>query len=274
MGGMFRFCVIRERALMFSAAINEQLAAELDVSRVSHRNQGRGGPQLSYIEGYDAIDALNRIFGFGGWSQDVISLTHLPSGVLQALVKLTVADGAGGFVTRTDAGAAIPAGGSNEALETAIKAAVTDAMKRAARTFGNQFGNSLYDKESPLHNGQQPTPIRANAPTTSPNPQRPGAAVGNASRPAQAANNGPSAVAGNSPVTGGISEKQINYAYRLGSDAGMVRTAVDEYAEQLYGVTQVAALGRMQASPFIDAMKALAERGKQDADIDAADVPF
>ena len=45
----------------------------------------------------------------------------------------------------------ISAGGSPEALETAIKGAVSDALKRAMRHFGKQFGNSLYDKE---RNGQ------------------------------------------------------------------------------------------------------------------------
>ncbi|MDK2063130.1 Rad52/Rad22 family DNA repair protein, partial [Aliarcobacter butzleri] len=38
-----------------------------------------------------------------------------------------------------------------DANESASKEAVTDAIKRAFRSFGNQFGNSLYDKSRNLN---------------------------------------------------------------------------------------------------------------------------
>jgi hypothetical protein len=51
------------------------------------------------------------------------------------------------MVNREDVGHGIAAGTSSEAIEMARKGAVTDALKRALRSFGNQFGNSLYDKD-------------------------------------------------------------------------------------------------------------------------------
>jgi len=140
----------------------ELLKQPLDMSRIAHRSQG--GKQLSYIEGYDAIDKANEILGFGSWGYDIISLTpgtgSNKDGEVKnfytAILKLTVE----GCHPVTDVGVGIVAGNSPESHETAIKGAVTDAMKRALRTFGNQFGNSLYDKDSPVTNSQ---PARAAA---------------------------------------------------------------------------------------------------------------
>ena len=54
---------------------------------------------------------------------------------------------------RTDVGT----GDSSKKMgrDKAVKESVTDAMKRCFRTFGNQFGNSLYDKENPIHKGKK-----------------------------------------------------------------------------------------------------------------------
>jgi len=53
-----------------------------------------------------------------------------------------------GSVFRQDVGTVIGSGKTEmDAIEIGYKGAVTDAMKRAFRTFGNQFGNCLYDKE-------------------------------------------------------------------------------------------------------------------------------
>jgi len=50
-----------------------------------------------------------------------------------------------------------------DAHEGASKEAITDALKRSLRSFGNQFGNSLYSKDK-NHNTHQsaPTQIPAN----------------------------------------------------------------------------------------------------------------
>ena len=66
-----------------------------------------------------------------------------------ATVKVTVP----GAPSRTDVGFHTVAEENGEGHETACKGAVTDALKRALRTFGDQFGNALYG-EQPAATGQ------------------------------------------------------------------------------------------------------------------------
>lgn len=140
---------------MFSPDQIEQLRANVDPSRVKQRRQG--GRPISYLEGYDVIEAANEIFGFDGWSyavQDVQFVRMHDVGFYQAIVKVRVMD-----VERTDVGCCDVAvardrgidSASADAFGTALKGAVTDGLKRALRTFGNQFGNSLYDSDDPAH---------------------------------------------------------------------------------------------------------------------------
>lgn len=114
------------------------------------------GPKGDYIEGWHAIAEANRIFGFGGWSYVVTECTCAFQGAraigrdqkpgfgvtYTSKVRVTVGD-----VTREDFGAGhgydVDCG---LAHESAIKEAVTDALKRALRSFGNPFGLALYDK--------------------------------------------------------------------------------------------------------------------------------
>ena len=53
----------------------------------------------------------------------------------------------GDGVTRADVGVGISATDKPEGVETALKAAYTDALKRCARTLGPSFGLALYEKE-------------------------------------------------------------------------------------------------------------------------------
>lgn len=122
------------------------LEGSLTADRVKSRDQS--GRKVSYIEGYDVIDTANRIFGFDGWSYRTVSVGRIGGedrrAVYQAIVEVTV-----GQASRGDVGIGVSAGESSEAQDTAVKGAVTDAMKRAFRSFGAQFGNSLYDKDGP-----------------------------------------------------------------------------------------------------------------------------
>lgn len=121
------------------------MQAPLGADRISHRTQA--GKALSYVESWDAIATANRIFGFGGWSYTLDRLEQ-HGDLWVAVVTVIVHGPQGGSVSRQDAGVGIPAGGSKEAMETAIKGAVSDAQKRALRTFGDQWGLSLYDKDA------------------------------------------------------------------------------------------------------------------------------
>lgn len=129
------------------------LEQPLDQERVKYRRQA--GRHISYLEGYDVIDRANAIFGFEGWSYAVLDTAFVRMGEVgfyQATVRVWV-----GGAERTDVGVgdvAFPRdrgldGATADAYGTALKGAVTDGLKRALRTFGNQFGNSLYDKDDP-----------------------------------------------------------------------------------------------------------------------------
>ena len=117
----------------------DELKKPLAASNVSSR-QGPGGKALSYVAGFYVIETANRVFGFDGWSYEVQSFREVGKGVI-AHVRVTVQT-INGPVIREDVG------WGQDDPEKAVKEAVTDALKRALRTFGDQFGNSLYDKDA------------------------------------------------------------------------------------------------------------------------------
>lgn len=113
----------------------------------------QGSPK--FLEGHEAMNAANRIFGYDGWGYtvDKQSVIDAPGGALYtALVTVTVA----GCQPKQDVGTEIAASRRDgepptvQAHETAIKGAITDGIKRALRSFGDQFGASLYDKDANL----------------------------------------------------------------------------------------------------------------------------
>src|SRR5574344_213879 len=140
---------------MFNENQLKILNEELNSSRIKTR--GIGNVSLSYIEGFDVIDTANLIFGYGNWSYLISKLeqvsqeqNHNQNFVVcyKAVVKLIVKDdNHSKSIFRQDVGFGT---GVSKTLadshENAGKEAVTDALKRAMRSFGNQFGNSLYDK--------------------------------------------------------------------------------------------------------------------------------
>jgi DNA recombination protein Rad52 len=133
------------------------LVAPLDPAHVK-KPSGSFGPKGDYLEGWHVINEMNRVFGFDGWSYtielsrdaldhvEVIKQGRAPEMQWQAaytcICTLKV-----GEVTRQDVG--FGSGFAKligDAVEGATKEAATDALKRAARTFGNAFGLALYDK--------------------------------------------------------------------------------------------------------------------------------
>lgn len=116
------------------------------------RTREAHGRELTYLEGWYAISQANRIFGFDGWSRETLDsrcvLARESRGsftaVYTAKVRLTVqADGS--TLTREGHGTGEGHGTSpGEAHDTALKAAETDATKRALATFGKPFGLELY----------------------------------------------------------------------------------------------------------------------------------
>ncbi len=140
---------------MFNKNQLTSLNQELDSSRIKSRE--KNNISLSYIEGFDVIDTANLIFGYGNWSYLISKLeqvsqeqNHNQNFVVcyKAVVKLIVKDeNHTKSISRQDVGFGTGIAKTlADSYENAGKEAVTDALKRAMRSFGNQFGNSLYDK--------------------------------------------------------------------------------------------------------------------------------
>jgi len=151
-----------------------RLRQPLDMNRVKRR-QAPGQGTVPYLEGYDVIEAANDLFLFR-WSFDLLSEPHIMrwdkvitfydqrarkkvpvlgedgkptteiAGVAYITGRITV-ELDGKAYSHADAGRCIFTGDTPEALDMAIAGAVTDCLKRCFRQLGEQFGNSLYDKE-------------------------------------------------------------------------------------------------------------------------------
>src|SRR6516162_2757280 len=116
------------------------------------RTRKANGRELSYLEGWYAISEANRIFGFDGWSRETLESKCVLGrenkstflAIYIAGVRLTVkADGAN--IIREGHGSGEGRGISpGEVHDIALKAAETDATKRALATFGKPFGLELY----------------------------------------------------------------------------------------------------------------------------------
>ncbi|PWN20510.1 Rad52/22 double-strand break repair protein, partial [Microstroma glucosiphilum] len=133
------------------AKLNQRLGPEY----VSSRAGPGGGPKLHYLEGWKAIDLANDVFGFNGWSTNLVRLDTdfidiSPDGSrcnvgVSAIMRVTLRDGT--FHEDIGYGHIENAKGKAAALEKAKKEAVTDALKRSLRTFGRLVGNCMYDKK-------------------------------------------------------------------------------------------------------------------------------
>ena len=134
-----------------------ELNKKLDPSAIKPAPKGKFG---DYVDGYHVISEANRIFGNGGWSYEITRLqqSHAATVTLTGqngpyeqfrcsyvcTVKVTVGD-------TFKEGSAVGMGNGKpenmgDVIESAVKEAETDALKRALRTYGNTFGLALYDK--------------------------------------------------------------------------------------------------------------------------------
>ena len=141
----------------------EVLLRGIKPSRVSE-TQGQ-----KYLESFDVIAHLIRIFGFGGWDSETVKGPDLifeaerttgPAEDLRhtgkwdvaykATVRITIRDRAGNIVCHHEGSATGDGQNQNrvDAHDLALKSAESTAEKRAARKLGDQMGLSLYDKGS------------------------------------------------------------------------------------------------------------------------------
>ena len=147
---------------MFNDKTNQVLGYEIESSRIKSRQ--KGNITLSYLEGFDIIETANRVFGFSNWDYST-KLVVVSQEVNQnqnhvicykALVSIVIHDVSHSKqVSREDVGFGTGIAKTlADAHEGGAKEAVTDAIKRTLRSFGNQFGNSLYDKSRQHQNNQ------------------------------------------------------------------------------------------------------------------------
>ena len=164
---------------MFNDKQNQVLAYEIDSSRIKSRQ--KGNITLSYLEGFDVIETANKIFGYGNWNYSITKLEQVSQEVNQnqnnvicykAIVKVVVNDMQHAkFVSREDVGFGTGIAKTlADAHENGAKESVTDSLKRCFKSFGNQYGLSLYDKSKQHKNQQQPS---AQIPNNQPAPSQP-----------------------------------------------------------------------------------------------------
>ena len=149
--------------MMFNQEQLESLNNPLESHRIKSRS--KGNTNLSYLEGFDILDTANRIFGYGNWDYAISKLEQVSQEINQnqnhivcykAVVQVLVHNkDHSQDVSREDVGFGTGIAKTlADAHEGAAKEAITDSIKRAMRSFGNQFGNSLYSKGKNHQNNQ------------------------------------------------------------------------------------------------------------------------
>ena len=131
----------------FSKTQLRRLKRKLDRRFVQSREvEGRS---VDYIEGWFALAQANAIFGFGGWDREMTHFERIyersrgdvTSCSYVARIRIRVRAGAVIVVREGTGCGSATASSSGEAHDLALKAAETDATKRALATFGNPLGS-------------------------------------------------------------------------------------------------------------------------------------
>ena len=131
-------------------ALTEEQIAELkkplDESRIQRRKAQFG--TVEYLQTHDIIARANEIFGFGGWQREIKRLEKIYQEEVEGVYnvgylceyRIKVGD-----IVHEDVGFGSSANQHDlaQAHETAVKGAVSDAIKRCFRAFGGQFGLGL-----------------------------------------------------------------------------------------------------------------------------------
>lgn len=130
-------------------------ASSIDASRVAKRDN------MSYIEAYDARATCIKVFGYGGWSYDIVdsdivqierdvprsgggTVNFRVTAKVQSRLYIPQLDVTyGGVAVASQSGSQI-----GEVADFAMKTADSDAFKRCAMNLGTQFGLSLYNNGS------------------------------------------------------------------------------------------------------------------------------
>lgn len=124
---------------------------------------------MAHVAAFDVVAHLTRIFGWGGWDKEILSLDLVHERIdetvrdtkqgprkevrcwvtYRCVMRLTVRDPEGNVVMRTEdaaTGSAQNMPSVGDAHDFAVKNSVSYALKRCAKDLGDQFGLSLYNK--------------------------------------------------------------------------------------------------------------------------------
>ncbi|KAF7896302.1 hypothetical protein EAF00_006316 [Botryotinia globosa] len=136
------------------ATLQSRLEKQLGPEYISSR-AGPSGHKVHYITAEKCIQLANEVFGFNGWSSQIIetqvdfvdenATTLKVSLGLSVIVRVTLKDGT--FHEDVGYGHIENCKGKAAAFEKAKKEGTTDGLKRALRNFGNVLGNCIYDKD-------------------------------------------------------------------------------------------------------------------------------
>lgn len=128
--------------------INKKLDEPIPREVISSRDAA-GGKQLSYLESWYVIDRLNQVLGNLNWSNEILDLTLLTGTdfpAYRATVRLLVVTLEGRVIAKDGIGFGSDKFKSKTPHELAMKEAVSDALKVAAKNLGRSLGLALYDK--------------------------------------------------------------------------------------------------------------------------------
>lgn len=146
-----------------TTAMVDALLSPINPNRVKRNRDGK-----SHVEAYDIRRRLTSIFGFAGWSGEVLACDLVfeedrlvgkqkdQPGVAvcyKVLYRLTVNDPETGepmavYTEAASGDGVMGVASRSDAHDFAIKTAESQALKRAATNLGDQFGLSLYNKGS------------------------------------------------------------------------------------------------------------------------------
>ncbi|HCT81101.1 MAG TPA: hypothetical protein DGT23_31940 [Micromonosporaceae bacterium] len=133
---------------------------------VDPKRVGRNPKGFAHMEAWDIRRTLTRVFGFGGWAEEILSLDlvsqiEIPAAdetkrsrwsvVYRVTLRLTVryADGeVMGVFENGACGDSTNQPSLGDCHDNALKTGLSQALKRCAINLGDQFGLSLYNDES------------------------------------------------------------------------------------------------------------------------------
>lgn len=137
---------MRNRKIDTSKELNRELGPEY----VLFKNTGYS--EEPYIEGWTSIQMANRIFGYDGWTSQILSVEMVSmdksaenrvSVSAMAHIRITLKNG----IFREDIGFGISENvkGQGKAKKIAYKSSITDGIKRTLKQFGKALGSCCND---------------------------------------------------------------------------------------------------------------------------------